>query len=511
MYSNTRESFKKFTDEETFSKIVDFDTVSQMWANCVKDYPERIAIEYNGEAHTFGALEKDAAGFRTVLASRGIGRGDHVGIFSANSYDFVKAYIAAVTMGAVAVILPAQLDDKSIFGCCMKYSLKALVYQAGLAGKTEFAKEKLGNVAFIGIEELSDTAAPIVETEGSDRCVIMFTGGTTGKSKGAILSNRAVMTGTVNGCYGYEQVFGNRYLLVLPLSHVFGLIRNLMTSLYTGSTLFICMDNKDMFRNCAEFRPTILVMVPALAEMALTLSKKFGRNMLGSDMKYIICGAAAVPPYLIEEYGKMGISLYPGYGLTESANLVSGNPESAGRPDSVGKLYPYEEVDIVDGEIRIRGNNMMEGYWGEDEENAASYEDGWFKTGDLGYVDEEGFLYITGRKKEVIVLQSGENISPAELEIKFNELKFIQDSQVFEAENASGKRILALEVVLRVTEIKDAESEETKEFVMKELGKVNMTLPEYARVSRIIIRKEDFARTPSMKIKRYSEIIKLAD
>src|SRR5699024_4929978 len=117
------------------------------------------------------------------------------------------------------------------------------------------------------------------------------------------------------------------------LTHVFGLIRNLMTSLYTGSTLFICRNNKDMFKDIAVFRPDILVLVPALAEMALGLSKQFGRNMLGDSLKTIICGAAFVPPYLIAEYKKLGVSLFPGYGLTESANLVSGNAETETKPD----------------------------------------------------------------------------------------------------------------------------------------------------------------------------------
>lgn len=504
--NKTHEFFSRYTDEATFKNIVWYDTVAKMWGNRSQQYAENVAVEFNGVKYTYAQLEADAAGFRAVLAAKGLKKGDHIGIFSANSYDFVKAYIAITTAGGVAMILPAHLDDKSVFGCAMKYALKGIVYAADMTEKVAFAKERLAQLAFIEIEQTSEESAPMAEVEGTDPCVIMFTGGTTGKSKGALLSNQAVMRGTVNGCYGYEQVFENRYLLVLPLSHVFGLIRNLMTSLYTGSTLFICMNNKDMFRNCAEFKPTIMVMVPALAEMSLTLSKKFKKNMLGDDMKYIICGAAAVAPYLLTEYAKMNITVFPGYGLTESANLVSGNPDPVNKPDSVGTLYPDEEVKLVDGEIWLKGKNMMEGYWGEEEENKNSYEDGWFRTGDLGSFDEDGFLYITGRIKEIIVLPTGENVSPAEVESHFNELSFIQDSQIFEAETENGSRILALEVVPRATELKDPASAETQSFIMAELEKINLTLPAFERVSRIIIRTEDFARTPSMKIKRYTEL-----
>jgi long-chain acyl-CoA synthetase len=333
----------------------------------------------------------------------------------------------------------------------------------------------------------------------------MFTGGTTGKSKGALLSHRAVLQGTINGCYGIKEIFNQRYMLVLPLSHVFGLIRNLMSSIYTGSALYICRNNKDMFRDIALFRPTCFVVVPALAEMALMLSKKFNKNMLGNDLKYIICGAAAVPAYLIEEYAKMGIELFPGYGLTETANLVSGNPENRAKPTSVGIMYPHQQYRIVNGELQLKGDNLMTCYVGDDEENFDAYEDGWFKTGDLARVDDDGFLYIVGRLKEVIVLPSGENISPAEVEEKFNALAIVQCSQVFEDIGENGKHILALEVVPRPTETAKLQVEDIKGYIVEQLKKVNESLPAFQRVSRIVVRDTDFERTPAMKIKRYKK------
>ena len=146
---------------------------------------------------------------------------------------------------------------------------------------------------------------------------------------------------------------------------------------------------------------------------------------------------------------------------------------------------------------------MMDGYVGADEPDA--YEDGWFKTGDLVRLDEEGFLYITGRKKEIIVLPSGENISPAEVEAHFNAPSFIQDSQVFEDVNESGAHILALEVVPRLTELRDVPQDKIGEFVTSELEKINASLPPYQRVNRITVRESDFERTPAMKIIRYKK------
>ena len=501
MNAPSKEIFRKYADPAEFDRIVDFDTVSEMWAHCVKEYADLPAIADNGKTYTYQTLEDDAAGFRTLLGSPDAG--SRIAIFAANSYDFVKAYLAVVTSGCAAVIFPAHLDAPSVFGCCLMFGVSKLIYQPDFADRLALVKERRPDIALLPIDETSETGTPAKACGGKTPCAVVFTGGTTGKSKGALLSNEAVMQGTVNGCYGYRGVFGQRYLLILPLSHVFGLIRNLMTSLYTGSTLFICRNNKDMFRDIAMFKPTVMVMVPALAEMALTLSKKFGRNMLGDDLKTIICGAAPVSPYLIEAYDKLGIALLAGYGLTESANLVSGNPESVAKPESVGLPFPNQELRIENGELWLKGRNMMEGYLGLEEPDA--YEDGWFKTGDLVRMDEDGFLYITGRTKEIIVLQSGENVSPAEVEAHFSALPFVQDSQVFESENELGAQILALEVVLRATELTDMEPEARKDYAVSELEKVNRTLPAFEQVSRITIRDTDFARSPAMKIVRYKK------
>ena len=497
IYTTDREKFRKYTDNETFDKIVSYGTVGEMWKNCINKYADLTAVEDDGKKYTYAQLDEDASYFRPLL-----GKGKRAAILCPNSYEFVKAYLAAVTSGNTAVILPPQLPPDAVYGCCMKLGANELIYHPALEEKLATVKAAAPTLPLINVMTKADKPEGVTDSQPADPCAVMFTGGTTGRSKGALLSHRAVMEGTVNGCYGYKEVFNQRYLLVLPLSHVFGLIRNLMTSLYTGSALYICRNNKDMFRDIALFRPTVLVLVPALAEMALMLSYKFGKNMLGPDLKYIICGAAAVSPYLIKEYCKMGVLLLAGYGLTESANLVSGNPDSIGKPESVGIPFPNQTLRIVDGELWLKGDNMMDGYVNEPEESKAAYEDGWFKTGDLVKIDDGGFLYITGRSKEIIVLSNGENVSPAEVEAHFNAPSFIQDSQVFEDVLPNGNHILALEVVPRMPELKGIEGD-VKEYIISELEKINKELPPYQRVSRIEVRDTDFERTPSMKIVRY--------
>ena len=493
---NMNEKFKKYTDEETFSKIVSFPSITAMWEDRAATYADRVAI-VDGEEYTYARLNDDVAAFRTVLAQNGATPGSLIGILCPNSYGFVKAYLAATTFGVPAVLMPTHLDEMTVFGIASKFGMKAVVYDESLETKVAVLREKNPAVALIPSSATADVATPSVPVPSETPAAILFTGGTTGKSKGAKLSHKAIIAGTMNGCYGIKEIFCQRYLLVLPLTHVFGLIRNLMTCLYTGSAMFICRNNKDMFRDTAVFKPTIMVLVPALAEMALNLSRQFGRNMWGPDLKTIICGAAPVAPYLVQEYHKIGVTLLPGYGLTESANLVSGNPEALAKPESVGLIYDGMEYKVVDGELWLKGINMMDGYV-TPEDNEIAYEDGYFKTGDLVRIDEEGFLYITGRLKEIIVLSSGENVSPAELEVKFCGIDVISDCLVYDED---GQR-LVLEILPRMTRVKELGIEDLYGYVKAEVDKINSTLPAFEQIAKIVIRDTDFVRTPAMKIAR---------
>ncbi|MBQ7408226.1 MAG: acyl--CoA ligase [Clostridia bacterium] len=492
--------FDKYTDAKTLEKIVDYASVAKMWQKSVEQYPNNLALSCERQL-TYAQLDLEVALFRTVLVQSGVKKGDNVGILAPNSIEFVKAFLAVTTLGAVAVLLPAHLDQHTVYGCSLKFSLKSLIVSPALNSSVEFLSKQRPDFNIINAEQRADNSTPAAEVEGGAPCTVIFTGGTTGRSKGALLSNQAVMRGVKNGCYGYKEVFEQRYLLVLPLTHVFGLIRNLLTAFYTGSALHICRNPKDMFKEIAIFKPTILVLVPALAELALNLSKQFGKNMLGNDVKYVICGAAMVAPYLVKEYLNFGILLFPGYGLTESSNLVSGNPEAVNKPSSVGLIYPGMEYTVVDGELWLKGINMMDCYVGEPEENAIAYQDGWFKTGDLVKIDEEGFLYITGRKKEIIVLPSGENISPAEIENYFYEIDCIQDCLVYDSiEN--GASVLTIEVLPRLAVLKAKGIENADEYIKEEVQRVNKNLPSFMKINKIIIRTTDFIRSPSMKIVR---------
>lgn len=499
--------FEKYASPENFKKLVEVANVPLFLDKIKNEYPDNIAVKTDSNDISYENLYSDAKTICSVLENNEIEKGKNVAIFSPNNYNFVKSALGTMAYGSVATLLPFQLDEKTVYGCCLKYNITLFFYDESLEEKVQFAKNLLTNIKFVKIEEFAknDEIDFYYDVKETDPACIVLTGGTTGKSKGAILSHKALMKGTLNGTYGSDVIFNQVYYSMMPLTHVFGLIRNLMTSLYTGSMIYFNQDKKNMFKEMQMVKPTVLIVVPALAELFLNLVNQFGLGMLGGNVKLMICGGASVSPYLVTEFRKLGICFCAGYGLTELANLVSGNPEGD-KPSSVGLLYPNQEIKLVNGELWIKGDNLMNGYYNEPEENAHAFEDGWFKTGDLVRFDEDGYMYITGRVKDIIVLSNGENVSPAYIEDKINELPFIQDSQVYESQNTYGVETLTAEVVLRKSELDKLQVSNLQQFVESEINRINLGLMDYERISNVIIRDTDFPRSPSMKIIRNKRV-----
>lgn len=488
-----KDVFKKYAKEEVFNKIVDIKTIKELIEHINENYKELAAIQKKDKTViNYNDFVKDIFKVQNFLKEQKVQKEDHIGIYCNNNYDFAIAAIGVMSYGAVAVLIPVQIKNEILTAVSKKYNINALIYE-------NILQENVNVENSYDIDSIYKLESKKVENEilPDNKACIVMTGGTTGKSKGAVLTHQNVMAGVINGCYGINEVFNQKYYSVMPLTHVFGFIRNLLTSLYTGSTIYFNYNKAEMFKDMQMIKPTVVVVVPALAEMFLKLVNQFGINMLGGELKLIIAGGATVPQYLVEEYSKLNITLCPGYGLTELANMVSGNPIPKEKPNSVGLIFPGIQAKIEDNELWLKGTSLMKEYYNEPDENKNSFEDGWFKTGDLAKFDEDKFLYITGRIKDIIVLSNGENISPAEIESSFNSLDFIQDSLVYEKEDK-----LILEVVIRQKELDKYNPKNKEEFINNKLTEINNKLPSFSRVSKIIIRTEDFERSPSMKIIR---------
>ena len=488
----TNEAFYAYQSAETIRRLIPDPNLSQMWLRVAKACGPLPAVTDQGVTLTYGELDEAVGRFRALLAGYALACGGTVCMLAERSADFLKAFLAAETLGLAVVVMPTYLPPEDIADFAERFGAKLLLVDGANREKALAASAR--GIPALAIEASSaETAAPCTDFSGSQTAILMFTGGTTGIPKGTKLSHDCAMEGILNGCYGYEPVFQQKYLLVLPLSHVFGLVRSVLTPLYTGSEIVICRDPKKMFEMCLTYSPTIAVLVPLLVERGITLSRQYGRNMFGDRFRYIITGAAPVASHLDRECAALGITLCPGYGLTETACLVSGNPDVLRKPDSVGLLFPNQEVRFVDGELQLRGKNLFSGYT-DDVETALAYDDGWFRTGDIARLDEDGFLYILGRKKEMLLLSNGENIYPAVVEQRFNALEEVQECQLYVTADEDGREILALDVLPRAA---------SPEALMERLNEVNCSLPRFQQARKIVIRTEDFPRTASLKMIRY--------
>ena len=435
---------------------------------------------------------------RALLNDMGLQKGDKVAILDNSTIEQVEMFLAVTSAGYVAINLPAMLPAPAIAGCCMKFGVKVLA-----AGKDFMETVKEVPCKVIAITDCADHSAPVATVDKDDAAAIFFTGGTTGAPKGAILPHRALMRGALNGCYAPGNQLGcHRYANVLPLSHVFGLIRGTLSVLFEGGAWYAAANTKETISKFPMIKPTCLVAVPGICEILLGLVKMYGKPFLGGNLKFIISGAANVPPKLIAEFDELGISLFAGYGMTEGANLTSGNIDVKERPTSVGKIYPEQEVKVVDGELWFRGDNVFLGYYGDPEKTAETLTpDGWVKTGDLVRFDEEGYMYIVGRIKNLIILSNGENVSPESIEEPFYKNNKLRDCLVKE-EEVDGRKVIAIEILPRMEEFGNGPWEEVEAYFNDLVCKVNASMPSTHQISKVTVRKEDFKRTGAMKVSR---------
>jgi long-chain acyl-CoA synthetase len=394
---------------------------------------------------------------------------------------------------------PSMLPEMAVVGSCMKFDIAAIFVREEFMPLTA----KLQGVKVCPASALADTEAPAATIDPESPAAIFFTGGTTGQPKGAVLSHRALMRGNYNAIFKPGHVIGvHRYIALLPLSHVFGLIAGTMGCFYTGNLIYTCEDMKATIGKLPMLKPTVLVIVPGICDILSGLVKMYGPQFLGGELRMIIAGAANVPPRLVDIFTKLGVEFCFGYGLTESANLTSANADAITHPTSIGKIYPGQETKLVDGELWIKGDNIFSGYYKDPERTAeALTPDGWLRTGDLCHFDEEGFLYITGRIKNLIILANGENISPESLEEPFYADPCVRDAMVKEDE-FHGQNVIAVEILPFMPAFDGKPWEEVEAYMHALVARINESLPTTHRIVKVTVRTEDFKRTGSMKVSR---------
>ena len=451
-------------------------------------YSGQIALSDPEQAVGYSELADRVARRRQVLCRMNLPAHGNIGLFDVNSIAEVEWFLAVTTAGFAAVMLPASLSPEVLKNATYHYDLTAVIAGESLKVKTEGLP-----VPVLSMDDMDETPAKAAEVNPTDRAAVFFTGGTTGTPKGVVLSHRAILRGSHNGTFRPGTMFGQTSVAVLPLTHVFGTIFGVLAGLYAGSHVGVCGNMRNLFKEMGRVQATTMVAVPGMAEMMLSVAKSRGPEALGGKLKLVICGAAPVPPKLHAEFKKFGVDVKGGYGMTETANLVSANYDMDEYPSSVGQQYPCQESRIVDGELQVRGDMLFDGYWKDEKTTKASFDGEWFKTGDLARIDEKGYMYITGRIKNLILLSNGENVSPEEVEEHFSRCPLVQECLVSETKIAGNPAIL-----LEVYPVPDQDPEQ----VLPELRRIAAALPGPMQPSRIELRDTPFEKSASMKIIR---------
>jgi long-chain acyl-CoA synthetase len=386
--------------------------------------------------------------------------------------------------------------------------------------------------------------------EPTDLSTILFTSGTTGLAKGVMLSHMNIALNVYNMSKYFHLPDGGRALSVLPMHHAYEMSCTIITAFYQAATTVICEGLKYIQQNFLEAKCGVMLGVPLIFEniyrkmwtrveksgeseklsRAIALSKSMGlknnkmvtrrmfkamHDLFGKDLYQFIVGGAAVDPKVLIDFEAMGLPMFQGYGMTECSPIIAMNSDRYGKAASAGKPMPGTEVRIIDkdetgvGEVICKGPSVMMGYYKDPESTAAAISDGWLHTGDYGYFDEDGFLFITGRKKNVIVTKGGKNIFPEEVEYYLLSEPSIKEVIVYGKHDEFKDDLICTAIIYPDFNLLEAEKyksdEKIYERIRKEVDKANEKMPPYKRVKRIEIRDKDFIKTTTLKIKRFEE------
>ena len=492
---------------------------------CSEQYGDRNAISFrinkSIEKRTFNQLLTDSLKLASYISSFGL-KSKNIAIISPNSYEWIVTFFAIQFCGNIVVPINHNIPDEEIRALLSKVDASA-----AFAAKKQSILHDL--CAVFDIDSIIQNAEKMEcyqEISASNEpSMIFFTSGSTGKNKGVMLTQQNIcfdVFSMTKYCYPHDV---NKAIQTLPFYHTLGLSTFIYYLLH-GMETFIESSTRHLVKDLKEVSPSVSTWVPAFAEgiynnILRTIDsprKKFLyilikaicnvllwigidvrrrafhkiHEKLGGNLKFICCGGARIREKIVKEFRAWGIYIMPGYGITECSPVISATRNYYWRDGSVGLVLPGISVKISsDGEILVKGRNLFSGYYGDEQSTRDVFDsEGWFKTGDIGHLDKDGFLYITGRKKKIILLSSGENISPDELVEKLSDFfPEIIEVIVFDEEN----KIVAEAFV---------DNDESKNAVSSGLTSFNRTLSPDRRIHEIRFRNYAFSSANNEKVKR---------
>ncbi len=567
-----------------YTKITD---LKDMIGKSAKKYGDKAAFKFKTETpgkfreKSYKEFVNEVNELGTALINLGL-KDKRIAIISENRYEWCVAYLATVCGTGLVVPLDKSLPENEIKSLIERSEVDAIIYSKKYDDiMNRMKKEKFANLKFYismdlesdkdkiySQKELIEKGKKYIENgdkrfveakiDNEKMSIMLFTSGTTSKSKAVALSHKNLCTNIQDIASMFDINEKDTFLSFLPLHHTFESTVGFLYPIYAGGAIAYCEGVKHLAENIKEYQITAMISVPILYEnmykkvmrgiakkgklekvqkgmkisnflmkFHIDVRRKIFKeihDLLGGKVRLFINGAAALDPEVEKGFNSLGINMAQGYGLTETSPvLAAGNGERKySRIGSVGRVFPSVEIKIEDpdengvGEIVAKANSVMLEYYGNEEATKEVLVDGWFYTGDLGYFDKDGYLYIAGRKKSVIVLKNGKNIYPEEIEGLIGRIDGVKESFVYgvPSTNADEKESkINAEIVYekeRIEEILGTLNEEKiKEYMWEHVKEINKTMPAYKYIREIIVTDQELIKTTTEKVKRHEEIKKV--
>lgn len=501
-----------------YEKVTD---LKDMLLKSVKKYANKTLYKLEDKEITYQEMQKQVNCLGSSLIQMGL-KGKKIAIISENRYEWEISYFAITCGAGIAVPLDKSLtkteittilkraEVEAVF-CSEKYQeilieiqkeLESLKYIISLDGSSNLSFNSLIQE---GKQLINEGNKEFVDAKIDNEAVgfIMFTSGTTEKSKAVMLSHKNVCSNLVNVTQVFPISSNDMALSVLPLNHVLEGLFCLLLTIYKGATRIYCHDLKDIVEDINKYNISFMGAVPAVYEYIYKRIDEINKE----NINIFMSGGASLEIHLEQAFKEQGINLVQGYGITETSPVVSMSNTELHRIGSVGKVIPNTELKLVNmdsegiGEIAVKGENVFFGYYQDTEETEQVLKDGWFYTGDLAKIDNDGYVFLQGRLKNMIVLPNGKKVFPEEIEAIINEIDGVKESLVFDKKIGENKVCLCAEIV--------CEDLSYKQEILKQIRKLNDNMPLYKKINIIYVTKGEILKTPTGKIKRKEEIEKV--
>lgn len=540
-------------------------------------YGEKIGYKVKlneGEYETYTHSEiRDMINYLgTALINLGL-KDKRIAVIGENRYEWELSYLSVVCGTGIVVPLDKSLPANELEELIERSEVEAIFYSKPyeeIVEKIKYSEKnklkhlismdtKIHTEGIYSQKELIEQGKELVEKgdksfidakiNPEEMSIMLFTSGTTSKSKVVALSHKNMVSNVMDFASILDVNSNDRILSFLPLHHVFECTVGMLYSLYIGAERAFCQGIRHILENLNEYKTTFAAFVPAIYEnMYKNIIKNLEKqgklefveklmqenknktmeekkeifkdihNIFGGNIKLFISGAAALDPEVEEAFRNWGINLCQGYGLTETSPVIGVETNENFRVGSIGKALPHVEAKIVEaneegmGELVVKGPNVMLGYYNDEKATKEVLNEGWFHTGDLAKIDEDGYIFICGRKKSVIVLKNGKNIFPEEMEALVNKIEGVKESFIFGKQQSEDKEDIKINVKIIFDReiIKEAYKVETDEEIydvlLDKIKDINQIMPKYKAIRGIIISEEPLLKTTTNKIKRQANL-----